>query len=177
MLSDSDFGSGTDDQRFWSSGWTEPEEDRSQPIGIDSQSEEENSDRPKCPICLVNSTLNVQTNCGHDFCLQCIFRMWTSENSDNDEDEVERPFICPMCRLTVTGLIWKGSANQMTPNELSEYNQLFRNYKPQARQTSQKYSSALIILYLLIFLQISPFLSERFTIHPKANTQKRNLRL
>ena len=46
-----------------------------------------------------------------------------------------------MCRLTVTGLIWKGSANQMTPNELSEYNQLFRNYKPQARQTSQKYSS------------------------------------
>ena len=83
MLSDSDFGSGTDDQRFWSSGWTEPEEDRSQPIGIDSQSEEENSDRPKCPICLVNSTLNVQTNCGHDFCLQCIFRMWTSENSDN----------------------------------------------------------------------------------------------
>lgn len=107
-----------------------------------------------------------------------------------------------MCRLTVTGLIWKGSANQMTPNELSEYNQLFRNYKPQARQTSQKYSSgkfslkfykilrpvfkvvcrlktikALIILYLLIFLQISPFLSERFTIHPKANTQKRNLRL
>ena len=83
MLSDSDFGSGTDDQRFWSSGWTEPEEDRSQPIGVDSQSEEENSDRPKCPICLVNSTLNVQTNCGHDFCLQCIFRMWTSENSDN----------------------------------------------------------------------------------------------
>ena len=83
MLSDSDFG--TDDQRsFWSSGWTEPEEDRSsQLVGIDSQSEEENSDRPKCPICLVTSTLNVQTNCGHDFCLQCIFKMWTSENSDN----------------------------------------------------------------------------------------------
>ena len=57
-----------------------------------------------------------------------------------DEDEVERPFICPMCRLIVIKLIWKGS-DQLIPNELLEYNQLFQNYKPQARQTSQKYSS------------------------------------
>merc|ERR1712168_1758742 len=175
-----DFGSGTDDGHettttrtggFWS---TEPESEPDR-FQIDSEGD---SDCPKCPICLVNSTINVKTNCNHDFCLQCIFRMWTSENSDNDEDEVERPFICPMCRLTVTKLIWKGSANQMTPNELSEYNQLSRNYKPQARQTSQKYSSALIILYLLIFLQISPFLSPiiGFIYQPKANTSRKGIK-
>merc|ERR1712179_448876 len=133
--------------------------DSDNPPNDHSQSDDSSQDAPKCPVCLVSTALNVVTQCNHAYCLRCVIRMWNSENDELEEEEHSNPIICPMCRNMVTKLTWLGKASN---HEVDEYNQKFSEYEPSTTRpvSAQKgFSSALIILYLLLFLQVSPFLS------------------
>lgn len=47
-----------------------------------------------CPVCLAPITNAVQTNCGHQFCAQCVLAYW-------QHDQWPRAARCPMCRRQV----------------------------------------------------------------------------
>ena len=48
----------------------------------------------RCAVCLGPMTQPVQTNCGHDFCAQCMLAYW-------QHDQWPRAARCPMCRRQV----------------------------------------------------------------------------
>lgn len=50
---------------------------------------------PACPVCLAPITHAVQTNCGHQFCAQCVLAYW-------QHDQWPRAARCPMCRRQVS---------------------------------------------------------------------------
>lgn len=47
-----------------------------------------------CPVCLAPLNYPVQTNCGHNFCAQCLLSYWR-------HDQWPRPARCPVCRRQV----------------------------------------------------------------------------
>ena len=103
-----------------------------------SKTEVEN-DQPKCPICLVSTSIWSRTACGHCYCLRCVIRMWNSENDDLEEEDNPNPVICPMCRETVLRFSWTGPST--IPSELVEYNQRYHDYTPNETHSSKKFSS------------------------------------
>lgn len=48
-----------------------------------------------CPVCLGTLENPIQTNCGHQFCAQCVLEYWR-------HDQWPRPTRCPICRRTVS---------------------------------------------------------------------------
>lgn len=50
---------------------------------------------PQCAVCLAPMTQAIQTNCGHEFCAQCILAYW-------QHDQWPRAARCPMCRRQVS---------------------------------------------------------------------------
>jgi len=115
--------------------------------------------QPKCPVCLVSPYTYVKTKCNHNFCLTCVIKMWESENSNIEDDEEWNPIYCPMCRELVTSLTWSPS-DTILPHEIHDYNRLYRNYRPERRSiTTRPFMAVTLIVYLLIFIQLAPFLS------------------
>ena len=49
----------------------------------------------QCAVCLGPITQAIQTNCGHEFCAQCILAYW-------QHDQWPRAARCPMCRRQVS---------------------------------------------------------------------------
>ena len=49
----------------------------------------------QCAVCLGPMTRAIQTNCGHEFCAQCILAYW-------EHDQWPRAARCPMCRRQVS---------------------------------------------------------------------------
>ena len=49
----------------------------------------------QCAVCLGPMTGAIQTNCGHEFCAQCILAYW-------QHDQWPRAARCPMCRRQVS---------------------------------------------------------------------------
>ena len=49
----------------------------------------------QCAVCLGPMTQGIQTNCGHEFCAQCILAYW-------QHDQWPRAARCPMCRRQVS---------------------------------------------------------------------------
>merc|ERR1711935_612313 len=156
----------------WSNSDWDVDSDNDPPTLSDDQ------DAPKCPVCLISTALNVITQCNHAYCLRCVIRMWNSENDELEEEDHLNPIICPMCRNTVVKLTWIGKLGNI---EVDEYNQRYEEYRPESTQqatrslpATQKLSAAMIILYLLLFLQVSPFLSPivGFLYRPSTKAQK-----
>lgn len=48
-----------------------------------------------CPVCLAPIAHAVQTNCGHQFCAQCVLAYW-------QHDQWPRAARCPLCRRQVS---------------------------------------------------------------------------
>ena len=85
-----------------------------------------------------------------------------------EEDEEWNPIYCPMCRELVTVLTWSPS-DTILPHEIHDYNMLYRNYSPPRRSMATRpFMAVTFIVYLLIFIQLAPFLSFRFTIQTYA---------
>lgn len=61
----------------------------------DDLSSIQNSDA--CIICLQNYTLKIKTNCRHEFCAQCFFTYYESNN-------LFRNVVCPVCRQFINKL-------------------------------------------------------------------------
>lgn len=53
-----------------------------------------------CPVCLAPLSRAVQTNCGHQFCAQCVLAYW-------QHDQWPRAARCPMCRRQVKIILFK----------------------------------------------------------------------
>lgn len=171
--------SGTDISQYASTSASEPEE------SLDYLSDEETRKLEKCPICLVSPFTYVMTLCRHKFCLRCMLKMWESENSESEsffllffpfsvqfsDERVEWiPFLCPICREVVTLLSWTSTAAPI-PQELRNYNSLYRNGDSgYSRRTvpSRRPWIVSFLVYLLVFIQLMPFLSTRFTLRSTA---------
>merc|ERR1712233_27536 len=139
---------------------SEPDTESIECMGLECTGPEENS-TPKCPVCLVSPYTYVKTKCNHNFCLTCVIKMWESENSNIEDDEEWGPILCPMCRDLVTVLTWSPS-DTILPHEIHDYNRLYRNYRHSTRRStsqSRSFMAVTFLVYLLIFLQLAPFLS------------------
>ncbi|CBY36476.1 unnamed protein product [Oikopleura dioica] len=136
---------------------------------------DENGNNEKCPICLVSPFTYVTTLCNHQFCLRCIIKMWESENYEIDEDGEWVPLVCPICREVVTILTWT-STDAPIPQEMRNYNSLYRN-NPGTRRSapSRPMWAVSFLVYLLVFIQLTPFLSTRFTIDPKRRNVRKSI--
>merc|ERR1712134_226907 len=130
----------------------------------------------KCPVCLVSPYTYVKTKCNHNYCLTCVIKMWESENAHTEDEEDWAPILCPMRRELVTHLTWS-PASSILPHEIHDYNRLYRNYSEASRRSlsNRPFLAATFIVYLLIFIQLAPFLSFRFpklAIHPESPKSK-----
>lgn len=56
-------------------------------------------DRAACAVCLAPITHAVQTNCGHQFCAQCVLAYW-------QHDQWPRAARCPLCRRQVRSSVY-----------------------------------------------------------------------
>lgn len=94
--------------------------------GVSEASEQEQAQRSRqhtninCPICLTNSTLPIETNCGHIFCAKCIIQYWSHLTSNIYGTNMK----CPMCRQSVTCLLPLYSRAEQQASS-SEYRELF----------------------------------------------------
>ena len=91
-----------------------------------------------------------------------------------DEDGEWVPLVCPICREVVTILTWT-STEAPIPQEMRNYNSLYRN-NPGTRRSdpSRPMWAVSFLVYLLVFIQLTPFLSTRFTIDPKGVRRRKS---
>lgn len=69
-------------------------------LGVDQEPGAAYNEDPtvqNCPVCLAPLTYPVQTNCGHQFCANCLLSYW-------QHDQWPRPARCPVCRRQVSVL-------------------------------------------------------------------------
>ena len=72
-------------------------------IGIEPSDREQtlntgvNTGTSQCAVCLGPLCQPIQTNCGHEFCAQCILAYW-------QHDQWPRAARCPMCRRQVSNI-------------------------------------------------------------------------
>lgn len=78
-----------------------------------------------CPICLGETVLPVETNCGHIFCANCIVQYWRHTNTTYSKIK------CPMCRQFITlfvPLFSRGEEHRHNLENASEIMNSIKNY-------------------------------------------------
>lgn len=96
-----------------------------------------NGESVQCPICLGDSELPVETNCGHLFCGNCIIQHWHVKTANILHTSIS----CPICRQMVTMMLPAFTLDAETVNNqlnrpiilnINKYNKKFsgmpRNY-------------------------------------------------
>jgi len=140
---------------------------RDEVLTSDSNESRRRNQQIQCPICLVDSFLPIETNCGHIFCgksswlsfiwknnlflflnkATCIIQYWTHLTSNIFHAKMK----CPMCRSQVTCLLPLYSRDQQQQHS-SEFGEIFNkinNYNRRFSGAPRSVSSYL--LYYSLF--------------------------
>jgi len=80
-----------------------------------------------CPICIAETVLPIETNCGHIFCGNCIVQYWKHATANIFHSKIK----CPMCRQFISCLLplynSRDEIRQNVPN-LQEIKACISNY-------------------------------------------------